>query len=202
LTTARVTRNAKSGIFIIAPISGPVGDRIAALQEEHDPRILKLGQPHVTVAGSSGMGPIAPTTTSAELEEQLGAIAAVTAPIALQFGRPTKFMQTEIVVLPLDPHGALRTLHELIKTSGLRSAPPRFFFTPHVTLSLYRELPPAALKSLLRQHFEEPVLVDRIEAHLTKDTGESRRLGSWKLTGELRASVEGRRVGADARGTE
>jgi 2'-5' RNA ligase len=178
-----MTRNAKSGIFIIAPITGPVGDRIAALQEAHDPRILKLGQPHVTVAGSSGMGPITPITTTSELEAALGAIAADTPPIALRFGRPTKFMQTKIVVLPLDPHGALRTLHERIKTSGLRSTPPRFFFTPHVTLSLYRELPPDVLKSLLRQQFEEPVIVDRIEAHLTRDTGESRKLGSWSFAG-------------------
>ena len=178
-----MTRTAKSGIFIIAPITGPVGDRIAALQEEHDPRILKLGQPHVTVAGSSGMGPIAPTTTSAELEEQLGAIAADTPPIVLRFGRPTKFMQTEIVVLPLDPHGPLRTLHERIKLSGLRSAQPRFFFTPHVTLSLYRELPKAALNALLREKFEDLVVVDHIEAHLTQDTGESTKLLTLQLTG-------------------
>ncbi|CAN5329994.1 hypothetical protein BH09GEM1_BH09GEM1_42360 [soil metagenome] len=179
---SRVRRGEKSGIFIIAPITGVVGERMVALQREHDPRLLKLGPPHVTVAGSSGMGPIASNTTVQELEEHLASVMSDTAPIELQFGRPTKFMQTEIVVLPLDPHGPLRTLHERIKTSGLRSAAPRFFFTPHVTLSLYRELPPDALKSLLRQQFDEPVVVNRIEAHLTRDTGESRKLASWDLS--------------------
>ena len=178
-----MTRGPKSGIFVIAPIEGEVGARIAALQGTHDPRILKLGQPHVTIAGSSGMGPINPSTTVEELEERLGVIAAETAPIALRFGRPTKFMQTEIVVLPLDPHGPLRTLHERIQMCGLRSAPPRFFFTPHVTLSLYRELPKEALNTLLRERFDEPVVVDRIEAHLTQDTGESRLLLSLPLLG-------------------
>jgi 2'-5' RNA ligase len=176
-----VNRNAKSGIFIIAPIPGPVGERIAALQAEHDPRILKLGKPHVTIVGSSGTGPVAANTTIEELEERIGPIAADTAPIELIFGRPTRFMQTEIVVLPLDPHGPLRTLHERMKVSGLRAAAPRFFFTPHVTLSLYRALPPDALKSLLRQQFDEPVIVNRIEAHLTRDTGESRKLATWDL---------------------
>ena len=175
--------NEKSGIFIIAPITGPVGDRIAALQGEHDPRILKLGPPHVTVAGSSGMGPVAANTSEEELIERIGPIAADTAPIELRFGRPTRFMQTEIVVLPLDPHGPLRTLHERIKMSGLRAAAPRFFFTPHVTLSLYRALPPATLKSLLREQFDKSVRLDRIEAHLTRDTGESRMLASWILGG-------------------
>lgn len=162
---------------------GPVGDRIAAAQAAYDPRLARLGPPHVTVAGSSGIGPIAPDVSVDELHERLAPIAASTAPITLRLGRPTRFMQTEIVVLPLNPHGPLRTLHERIKTSGLRAAPPRFFFTPHVTLSLYREQPPAALKELLRMKFDEPIMIESIEAHLTKDTGESRELVRLPLTG-------------------
>jgi 2'-5' RNA ligase len=180
-------RSAKSGIFIIAPIEGPSGDRIAELQGEHDPRILKLGKPHVTIVGSSGAGPVASDTPVEELEERLRPIADSTPPITLRFGPPTRFMQTEIVVLPLDPHGPLRTLYERIKMSGLRTAPPRFFFTPHVTLSLYRELPKETLNALLRQRFDEPVLVDRIEAHLTHDSGDSRRLLTLPLSGKLQA---------------
>ncbi len=173
----------KSGIFIIAPIDGPVGDRILEIQEAHDPRILKLGKPHVTIAGSSGMGPIDPRTSVATLEEKLAPIAASTAPLTLRFGRPTRFMQTEIVVLPLDPHGPLRTLHERIKTSDLKAAAPRFYFTPHVTLSLYRELTKDALAHLLATRFDEPVIVDRIECHLTRDSGESRHLVTLPLGG-------------------
>ena len=168
---------AKSGIFVFAPIGGDVGARIADVQRRFDPRLGVLGQaPHVTLVGSSGMGPIHPDTTRDELLERLAPIAAETAPISLRFGRPTRFMQTQIVVLPLDPHGPLRTLHERIKTAGFRSARPRFYFTPHVTLSLHRELPPDLLATLLRERFDEPVTIDSIEAHLTKDTGESREI--------------------------
>ena len=175
---------AKSGIFVFAPIGGDVGARIAAVTRQYDPRLAALDQaPHVTVAGSSGMGPIAPDTTREELDAAIAPIAASTAPITLRFGRPTRFMQTQIVVLPLDPHGPLRTLHERIKTSGLRAARPRFYFTPHVTLNLYRELPPELLISLLAERFDEPVTIDTLEAHLTRDTGESRSLTSWKLGG-------------------
>jgi 2'-5' RNA ligase len=176
-----VTR-AKSGIFVFAPIGGDVGARIATLQRQYDPRLGALGQaPHVTLVGSSGMGPIAADTTRDELLERLEPIAASTAPITLRFGRPTRFMQTQIVVLPLDPHGPLRTLHERIKTAGFRSARPRFYFTPHVTLNLYRELPPELLATLLAERFDEPVTIDSLEAHLTRDTGESKELARWKL---------------------
>ena len=168
---------AKSGIFVFAPIGGEVGNRIAELQRRYDPRLGALGQaPHVTLVGSSGMGPIAPDTTPEELLERLGPIAADTPPITLRLGRPTRFMQTQIVVLPLDPHGPLRTLHERIKTAGFRAARPRFYYTPHVTLNLYRELPPADLAALLSERFDDAVTVDSLEAHLTRDTGESQEL--------------------------
>jgi len=179
-----VSPRARSGIFVFAPIGGDVGARIAAVARQYDPRLAALDQaPHVTVAGSSGMGPIAPDTTREELDATIAPIAASTPPITLRFGRPTRFMQTQIVVLPLDPHGPLRTLHERLKTSGLRAARPRFYFTPHVTLNLYRELPPELLISLLAERFDEPVTIDTLEAHLTRDTGESRALASWKLSG-------------------
>ena len=173
----------KSGIFIIAPVGGELGARIADVQATYDPRLARLGPPHVTLAGSSGIGPIAADLTVDELRAHLAPIAETTAPITLRVGRPTRFMQTEIVVLPLDPHGPLRTLHERIKTSGLRAAPPRFFYTPHVTLSLYREQSPEALRELLRLRFDEPFTIDTIEAHLTRDTGESRELMTLPLVG-------------------
>lgn len=180
-----VASRVRSGIFVIATMPGPVGDRIAAVQAVYDPRLARLGRPHVTLAGSSGMGPIGPETTLRELRERLGPVAESIAPITLRFERPTRFMQTEIVVLPLDPHGPLRALHERIKTSGLRASAPRFFFTPHVTLSLYREQPPDVLRRLLAERFDEPVTIDSIECHLTRDTGESRHLLTLPLTGTV-----------------
>ena len=187
-----VSTRTKSGIFVIASIRGPVGERIAKVQAEYDPRLTRLGPPHVTLAGSSGMGPIAADTPVAELRDRLGPIAASTAPISLAFGRPTRFMQTEIVVLPLDPHGPLRALHERIKTSGLRAGAPRFFFTPHVTLNLYRELPPDAMRAIVAERFPEPAMIDSIECHLTRDTGESKLLVRFELAGV--AGEAGRRV--------
>ncbi len=183
-----MTSRIKSGIFVIANITGQVGDRIAALHALHDPRLARLGPPHVTLAGSSGMGPVAPDTTLDELRTRLAPVALATPPITLRLGRPTRFMQTPIVVLPLDPHGPLRALHERIKTSGLRALPPRFFFTPHVTLSLYREQPRAVLASLLAERFDEAVTIGAIHCHLTRDTGESRHLLTLPLGADVAAA--------------
>ena len=50
-----------NGIFVTAELDGPLGDRIRAIQERWDPKLARELPPHVTLIGSSGAGPIAPT---------------------------------------------------------------------------------------------------------------------------------------------
>ena len=139
-----------NGIFVIAELDGAIGDRVHALQERFDPKLAKEAPPHVTVIGSSGAGAIAPDTSVVALRAAIHPIAASTSPLVLRFGKPMRFLQREIVCLPLDPHGALRTLHERLRTSGLSFAAARYPFTPHCTLSCYPPITPESLKHMLR----------------------------------------------------
>ena len=50
------------GIFILAELPGEAGEQVRALQQRFDPKLGRLTPPHVTLAGSSGVGPI-PTDT-------------------------------------------------------------------------------------------------------------------------------------------
>jgi 2'-5' RNA ligase len=149
----------------MAELAGLVADRLRAIQERYDPRMAAELPPHITLSGSSGMGPIPSTTTPAELAAALGPAAASTPPFVVHFGPPMRFMQSNVVVLPIDPHGPIRALHERIKGSGLRFEPARFTFTPHCTLSFYPELPRERLRELLRVRFDEPVMVESIQAY-------------------------------------
>jgi len=148
----------------MAELTGPVADRIREIQERFDPRMARELPPHVTLTGSSGMGPTPSTTTVEELRYYLEPIARDTAPIEVVLQPPMKFMQSVVVVLPIDPHGPIRTLHERIKASGLPYEPPRFAFTPHCTLSFYPELPREKLRDLLSIRIEDPVTIDCIAA--------------------------------------
>jgi hypothetical protein len=76
----------------------------------------------------------------------------------------------------LDPNGPIRALHERIKTSGLLFEAPRFTFTPHVTLSFFRELTPDEARTLLALRVAEPVTIDHISAHRTVDITNSKKL--------------------------
>ena len=173
----------KSGIFVIASLAGPAAAKILEVQRQYDPRMAREWPPHVTLAGSSGMGPIAADIPVDELRRALAPVAAETPPLSLPFGAPIRFMQSNVVVLPLDPHGPLRALHERIKTSGLRFDYPRHYFTPHCTLSFYPELAAEKARELLRVRVTEPAEIDAIEAWLTNQNRQAKKLLHLPLAG-------------------
>jgi 2'-5' RNA ligase len=172
-----------AGIFILAPIAGPAAAVVRALQLRHDPKLAATCAPHVTLTGSSGVGPIRAGTPVAQVQHALAALVAATPPLTLELGLPQRFMQTDIISLPLDPHGPLRMLHDRIARSGLPFGPARFTFTPHVTLNLYRTLTVAARRALLAVRITDPVVLDRLVLSVTDDPHLPRTVGEMPLTG-------------------
>ena len=172
-----------NGIFIIAELGGEAGEQIKAINERFDPRLARYKAPHVTITGSSGVGPIPGSVTPVELWEKLAPVTSTTAPMTLRFGPPMRFMQTEIVVLPLDPHGPLRNLHDRLATSGLPFGRARFTFSPHCTLSLYPTLTADAARELLALRVVATAIIDRIHLFQALDPQPSRKLLELPLTG-------------------
>jgi 2'-5' RNA ligase len=164
------------GIFVLSELTGALRDRIRTIHEQYDPKLARLTPPHLTVAGSSGVGMIAPDTSTEELRRALEPIAASTKPLILSLGAPHRFPGTEIISLPLDPHGPLRALHEHIAASGLRFRASRFAFSPHVTLSYFPTLTRAREAELLAIRVPEPLVIERLQLYLTRDPQPSRRL--------------------------
>src|SRR3954470_14775795 len=101
----------KPGIIVMSELHGPIADRVLEIQKRFDPRMAAELPPHITLTGSSGMGPIPASISLDELREKLEPIARETAPISVTFQPPHKFMQSLVVVLPIDPYGAIRALH-------------------------------------------------------------------------------------------
>jgi len=173
-----------NGIFILAELTGEVAERIRAINERHDPRLARYRPPHITLTGSSGAGPIPPFVDVDEMREKLEPITSSTAPVTASFLSPQRFMQTDIIVLPLDAHGPLRVLHDRIISSGLPFARARYTFSPHCTLSLYQTLDADSRRELLRTRIPEPFVISAIQLYHTRDPQPSRKLLELPLTGE------------------
>ena len=173
-----------NGIFILAELPVEIGAKIRRINEQYDPRLAKYKPPHITLTGSSGAGPIPPFVTPEEMREKLEPVTSTIAPITATFLPPQRFMQTDIIVLPLDPHGALRALHDGIITSGLPFARARYTFSPHCTLSLYQTLDADSRRELLNVRISEPFVISAIQLYHTRDPQPSKKLLELPLTGE------------------
>lgn len=159
----------RGGIYIVADLRGDAAARVREIQRRYDPKLAATAPPHVTLTGSSGLGPIDPATTEPELRRALEPIASATPPLVVRFGAPVRFMQTTFVVLPIDPHGPIRELHDGIGRSGLRFLGVRHMFTPHASLSLYPELPAPKMRALLAERVEGEVVLDAIQVYRSMD---------------------------------
>ena len=173
----------RGGIYIVSDLRGEAAERVRAIQCRYDPKLAATAPAHVTLTGSSGLGPIDPATTEAELRRALEPIARATPPVVVRFGRPVRFMQTTFVVLPIDPHGPIRELHDAIGRSGLRFLGVRHMFTPHASLSLYPELPPERMRALLAERVEGEVTLDAIQLYRSMDPMKPRLLMELGLSG-------------------
>lgn len=171
----------KPGIIVMSELRGPIAERVREIQQRFDPRMCNELPPHITISGSSGMGPISPSTTDAELRAALEPIAADSAPIIVRLEPPTRFMQSNVVVHLIDPNGPIRALHERIKQSGLSYEQPRFTFTPHLTLSFYPQLDRDRLRELLRFRIAEPLTIDSIQAYRATDLTRTTRVLDLRL---------------------
>lgn len=173
----------KPGIIVMSELRGAVADRLLEIQRKYDPRMVAELPPHITITGSSGMGPISPDTTDADLRAALEPVAATIAPFTVRLEPPMQFMQSPVVVMEIDPNGPIRALHEAIKSSGLAYEQPRFTFTPHVTLSFYPTLTRDRVRELRGVRIAEPIMVDSIQAYRATDLTRTKKVLDLPLTG-------------------
>lgn len=171
------------GIFILAELKGEAARKIREINQRYDPRLARYKQPHLTITGSSGVGPIPTDVPVAELRARLEPITATTPPLELSLRAAQRFLQTNIIVLPLDHYGPLRELYDRIANSGLPFARSRHTFSPHCTLSLYVTHPASIEQELLRTRISDTVIIDAIQLFHTRDPQPSKLLLELPLTG-------------------
>jgi 2'-5' RNA ligase len=175
-----------NGIFILAELPREIANQVRVINERYDPKLSRSRPPHITLTGSSGAGPMPPSVSVEEMREKLEPIARDTAPITLSFQPAQRFMQTDIIVLPVDPHGPLRILHDRIITSGLPFTRARYTFSPHSTLTLYQSLDGKSIGELLKTRIPESFVISAIQLYHTRDPQPSRKLLELALTGGSR----------------
>jgi 2'-5' RNA ligase len=169
-------------IFIVIEARGVAGAQIADIQRRFDKKLASRSAPHLTLTGSSGVGPLPGSLAPAALRDALAPIAASVRPFSVSLGRPERFMQTNTVVLPIEPYGPIRELHDLVARSGLPFQPAKFTFTPHVTLNYFASLTPDQFARLLKERVAEPLVIDHMLCSLAREPERPSRLFELPLS--------------------
>jgi hypothetical protein len=71
----------------VAELTGRALEEVRAVQRAHDPRLAGSSTPHITLVGSSGVGPIVADTRVERMREVLGPIAHEVAPLPMRARR-------------------------------------------------------------------------------------------------------------------
>jgi hypothetical protein len=111
-----------------------VADRVLANPRRHLDTFQAALPAEITVAGSSGVGPLAPHQGLDELALVLAEIASNTQPIEASFGPVIRFEGTDIFVLTLEDTTPIDALHQRIARCPIRFQSTPFPFLPHCTL--------------------------------------------------------------------
>jgi 2'-5' RNA ligase len=157
------------GIFVLIPIDGAAGESLRAMRRRVDPKLAAMNDPHISLVGSSGVGPIDPNTPREKLRDIFEKLAASTAPFSVQAGRAHRFMQSNVVSFTLSPYGPLRELHEQVTRSGLSFLPVRFAFAPHATVNFFPTMTRERERELTALRLDEPIEIRRLELSMTND---------------------------------
>jgi 2'-5' RNA ligase len=119
--------------FIVAEIPEPVRSQVQALRDSLKTLTAKLPV-EITLAGSSGAGPIPAGTDLALVQRHLDETLRKIAPFRARFSAIRTFPNTAIFYLePLD-RSPFDQLHQVLRSSGIPFSATQWPYNPHCTL--------------------------------------------------------------------
>ena len=140
--------------YVVLELPDPVAAAVLAIRRRYDPRLAGFPA-EITVAGSSGVGPLVAGQALEPVLECMQGIVDACLPIRMRFAGLRRFASGPVTWLaPADP-APLVALHQRLAGSGLAFAPHRFEFTPHCSVCSNALDPP-----LQQQLLTEPIPVE------------------------------------------
>jgi len=175
--------NLRNPTYICLDIPDPFHEKIREIREAFCDRLLHFPI-EITIAGSSGVGPICGDAEWESVETKLLSVCSKTAPIVARFGGVVRFPGTDTFVLSLGDPMPFVGLHEALKFAGLPFEPNHFPFFPHCSLRMSGELSPEVISRLFSLRIEGEFEIEHLALQARDDaTGQVGRVWQHQLTG-------------------
>ena len=119
--------------YVVAEIPDPVCSQVQALRDSLNTLTAKLPV-EITLAGSSGVGPIPVGTDLSLIKRHLDRILSNASPFRARFSAIRTFPNTSIFYLELFDRSPFDHLHQELRISGIPFSEIRWPYNPHCTL--------------------------------------------------------------------
>jgi 2'-5' RNA ligase len=138
--------------YIVLEIPPPVSGVIRAIRDSLAMPTLRLPV-EITVAGSSGTGPIPAGTDKNETEASLKSVLAGLKPFRMRFEEIRRFPNTNTFYLAPENRQPFDHIHETLKASGIIFGPNPWPYNPHSTVRAGPMSGHASAEDILRLSF-------------------------------------------------
>ena len=169
--------------YIVLELTKPMSSTIHKIRAEQGDDFQASMPNEITVAGSSGVGPIAQDQDPDELFKVIDEIAASTPPITVSFGKAHRFPGTDIVVMKLKDESLVSSLHQRFADSGIKFQDTDFAYEPHCTLRSKSPLTAEEMEELSRLKIEGSFTLQTLSVYAMPPPGKllyTARLSSSK----------------------
>ncbi|HBJ86240.1 MAG TPA: hypothetical protein DDZ88_20725 [Verrucomicrobiales bacterium] len=163
--------------YIVAEIPEPARSAVQSLRDELSSPTARLPV-EITLAGSSGVGPIPAGTDLSQIASEMGRIFANVPPFGVSFSGFRVFPGTSLVYLCPTDRTPLDDLHEALRKSNIPFSRSAFPYNPHCTVRSGPPLPVHEVDLICRRAFPAAqFLIDTVSLYdLNRDTLECRLL--------------------------
>ncbi|WP_199153155.1 2'-5' RNA ligase family protein [Chromobacterium sp. ASV23] len=120
-------------IYLVLDVPTPLKEQVQALRDTVCPRSARLPV-EITLAGSSGLGPMPADTSLESIAQVVDALCAWHRPFDLRLGPVHRFAGTGIYYLPPWDRQPFDRLHQALAVSGLPWRTSAFTYEPHCTV--------------------------------------------------------------------
>lgn len=158
--------NFAADTYVCLDLPASIAEQVLDVRRRHRDDFRAALPAEITVAGSSGVGPVAPGQDAEAVFAELARIASETPPIEVSFGPVIRFPGTDIFVLTVEDERPFRALHERIAGSAMRFQPTPFDYTPHCTLRSRSSVSDAEAAELLALRILGRFIIDTLSVYM------------------------------------
>jgi len=155
--------------YIVVEIPEPVRSQIQALRDSYNAVTATLPV-EITLAGSSGVGPIPAGSELPQIECYLDRVLANWSPFSTKFSAIRNFPNSSVFYLEPHDRTPFERLHQELRISGIPFSESVWPYNPHCTLSAGKSFLPETASELLSQAFpKEEFLIDTVSVYYLDD---------------------------------